>query len=86
MLVTSMMSEYLLITRMLFSDINQCLHFIGQSNNVTGVFLDGSIYMTAGYSILNHDVPLITLIHHEYHEYRPGGYKPRSDHGKLIFF
>lgn len=61
------------------SDINQCLHFIGQSNNVTGVFLDGSIYMTAGYSILNHDVPLITLIHHEYHEYRPGGYKPRSD-------
>ena len=61
------------------SDINQCLHFIGQSNNVTGVFLDGSIYMTAGYSILNHDVPLITLIHHEYHEYRRGGYKPRSD-------
>lgn len=61
------------------SDINQCLHFIGQSNNVTGVFLDGSIYMTAGYSILNHDVPLITLIHHEYHEYRPGGYQPRSD-------
>jgi hypothetical protein len=35
--------------------------------------------MTAGYSILNHDVPLITLIHQEYHEYRPGGYKPRSD-------
>lgn len=61
------------------SDINQCLHFIGQSINVTGVFLDGSIYMTAGYSILNQDVPLITLIHHEYHEYRPGGYKPRSD-------
>ncbi|CAG2230812.1 unnamed protein product [Mytilus edulis] len=61
------------------SDINQCLFFISEQNNVTGVFIDNSIYTIAGFTILNHDVPLLTLIHHEYHEYRSGGYIPRTD-------
>ncbi|XP_063448690.1 uncharacterized protein LOC134728150 [Mytilus trossulus] len=61
------------------SDINQCLFFISEQNNVTGVFVDNSIYTIAGFTILNHDVPLLTLIHHEYHEYRSEGYIPRTD-------
>ncbi|KAK3082419.1 hypothetical protein FSP39_003396, partial [Pinctada imbricata] len=53
------------------ADVNQCLNFIRHRNDVTGVVIDNSLYLTGGYTILGHDVPLIVLVHNEYHEYDP---------------
>lgn len=50
-------------------DVNMCLDFISKANDVRGVMLDASIYETHGFSILRHDVPVLTKIHNEYHLY-----------------
>ena len=50
-------------------DVNICLEFISKMKDVRGVMLDESIYHTHGYSILRHDVALLSKIHHEYHMY-----------------
>ncbi|KAJ8312809.1 hypothetical protein KUTeg_010182 [Tegillarca granosa] len=52
------------------ADVNKCIDLIGQRNDVNGAFIDFGIYNTAGYSLLHKNVPLIILIHNEYHEYR----------------
>lgn len=51
-------------------DVNLCLDFVSRQCGVTGVFVDSSLYLTHGYTIINHNVPLLILIQNEYHEYR----------------
>lgn len=51
-------------------DVNLCLDFVSRQCGVSGVFVDSSLYLTHGYTILNHNVPLLILIHNEYHEYK----------------
>jgi hypothetical protein len=46
--------------------VNICLDFIGNQNDVTGVFIDSSIHMTGGYTILRQNVPIIALSHREF--------------------
>lgn len=61
-------------------DVNLCLEFTSGRNNVTGVFVDSNLYLTYGYTILNHNVPLLILIHNEYHEYRTRNFLMISHH------
>ncbi|XP_062566327.1 uncharacterized protein LOC134228664 isoform X1 [Saccostrea cucullata] len=61
-------------------DVNSCLQFISHRSNVTGVFADSSLYLTHGYTIINHNVPLLILIHNEYHEYRSRDFLLISHH------
>ncbi|XP_033748697.1 uncharacterized protein LOC117333492 [Pecten maximus] len=51
------------------AEVNACLEFISRQPNVSGVFVDSSLYQMAGLSIIKHNVPLVILIHNEYHEY-----------------
>ena len=50
-------------------DVNVCLDFIGQQNDVTGVFTDRDIHMTGGYTILSQNVPWFSLINTEFREF-----------------
>ena len=50
-------------------DFNQCLHYVSQQNDATGVFLDQPIYMTGGYTILHQDVPIYGLNMYEFFEF-----------------
>ena len=59
------------------ADVNQCLDFIGSQDDVTGLVLDSSLYFSGGMAILNKDVPLVVLIHAEYHVYDPS-VRPKS--------
>ncbi|XP_021370387.1 uncharacterized protein LOC110461290 [Mizuhopecten yessoensis] len=51
------------------AEVNACLEFISRQSHVSGVFVDVSLYQMAGLSIIKHNVPLVILIHNEYHEY-----------------
>ncbi|XP_064651568.1 uncharacterized protein LOC135502546 [Lineus longissimus] len=48
---------------------NACFDFIGSQDDVTGVFSDRSIHMTAVYSLLHKDVPLLAINKREFQEY-----------------
>ena len=50
-------------------DFNQCLHYVSQQNDTTGVFIDQPIYMTGGYTILHKDVPIYALNMYEFFEF-----------------
>lgn len=51
------------------AEVNGCLEFISRQSDVSGVFVDASLYQMAGFSIIKHDVPIVILLHNEYHEY-----------------
>ncbi|KAK6191859.1 hypothetical protein SNE40_003443 [Patella caerulea] len=51
------------------NDVNTCLNYVAHTENVTGVFLDTSVHMTGGYSVLHRDVPVLTLLIHEFYEF-----------------
>ncbi|XP_071093433.1 uncharacterized protein [Haliotis cracherodii] len=51
--------------------VNECLDYVRQQNDVTGLFLDYTVYGMGGFSVLRKDVPLIARVHHEYHEFDP---------------
>jgi hypothetical protein len=61
-------------------DVNLCLEFTSGRSNVTGVFVDSSLHLTHGYTILNHNVPLLISIQNEYHEYRSREFLMISHH------
>ena len=50
-------------------DYNQCLHYISQRNDVTGVFMEQQVYMAGGYTILHKDVPILGLNMNEFFEF-----------------
>ena len=50
-------------------EVNECLHYVSQQNDVTGVFLDQPIYMTGGYTVLHKDVPIYALNMYEFFEF-----------------
>ncbi|XP_062582598.1 uncharacterized protein LOC134244339 [Saccostrea cucullata] len=50
-------------------DVNECLHFIGQRDDVKGLFTDRDIHMTGGYTIVNRDIPWFSLINTEFREF-----------------
>ncbi|XP_061162414.1 uncharacterized protein LOC133171643 [Saccostrea echinata] len=50
-------------------DVNVCLDFIGQKDDVKGVFIDRDMHMTGGYTILNRDIPWFSLINTEFREF-----------------
>ena len=49
--------------------INKCLEYVGKQSDSTGLFLDRSIHHTAAYSVINKDIPILTLVHYEFHEF-----------------
>lgn len=49
--------------------VNVCLDMIGQTDDVTGVFVNSSIFNMAGFTILRRNVPLWVKLHNEYHLY-----------------
>ena len=51
------------------SEINTCMMYVSTRDDVLGVAIDDNLYHVAGFSVLNHDVPLLVLIQNEYHEY-----------------
>ncbi|XP_050410788.1 uncharacterized protein LOC126825253 [Patella vulgata] len=51
------------------NDVNTCLNYVAHTEDVTGVFLDTSIHMAGGYSVLHRDVPVLTLLIHEFYEF-----------------
>ncbi|XP_067671377.1 uncharacterized protein [Haliotis asinina] len=51
--------------------VNDCLDYVRQQDDVTGLFLDYTVYGMGGFSVLRKDVPLIVRVHHEYHEFDP---------------
>ncbi|XP_069136108.1 uncharacterized protein [Argopecten irradians] len=64
------MSNPVTTTRMKESaEVNACLEFISRQTQVSGVFVDTSLYKMGGLTIIKHEVPLVILIHNEYHEY-----------------
>ncbi|XP_052829581.1 uncharacterized protein LOC106876918 [Octopus bimaculoides] len=50
-------------------NINQCLYYVHLEDDVTGVFLDESLYFSGAYSLLHRDVPFLPLIHMEFYEF-----------------
>ncbi|XP_014674543.1 PREDICTED: uncharacterized protein LOC106814710 [Priapulus caudatus] len=50
-------------------DVNECLFYVGQQPDVTGVVVDYTIHLTGGYTLLHRDVPLIARTHYEYREW-----------------
>ncbi|KAK7088577.1 uncharacterized protein [Littorina saxatilis] len=50
-------------------DVNACLDYVSAQNDVTGVFLDSNFHATAGYALLHKDVPVFTLLVHEFVEF-----------------
>ena len=55
--------------------VNDCLDFVGRQEGATGIFLDRSIHVTAGYSVLHKNIPVFTLIHYEFVEFDKGARK-----------
>ncbi|XP_069134914.1 uncharacterized protein [Argopecten irradians] len=51
------------------NNVNMCLDFLRQRNDVTGVFIDTSIHETGAFVTLHRNVPLIALIHNEFYEF-----------------
>jgi len=51
-------------------DLNVCLNVLSRQSNVTGVFIDGDIYDIGGLTVLNHNVPVIVKMYHEYCLYK----------------
>ncbi|KAK6192415.1 hypothetical protein SNE40_003884 [Patella caerulea] len=49
--------------------INNCIEKTSARGNLTGLFIDYTLYATGGFSLLNKDVPLLTRVQHEYYEY-----------------
>lgn len=49
--------------------VNICLDFLSSQNDVRGVYIDASIHVTGGYTILHQNVPIISLIHKEFYEF-----------------
>ncbi|XP_041347448.1 uncharacterized protein LOC121367376 isoform X2 [Gigantopelta aegis] len=49
--------------------IIQCMDYLRQQRDVTGVFIDGHIHTSGGYSALHKDVPIISLVHYEFFEF-----------------
>ena len=62
--------------------INECLDFIRQQPDVTGLFSDRSIHETAAYSVLHKDVPIFSLFHKEFMEFDKSARKnlPSNDY------
>ena len=54
-------------------DISACLSYVSARNDVTGVFVDSYFHVTGGYSLLHRDVPLFTLLVHEFVEFESSG-------------
>ena len=52
--------------------VNVCLDFVSRASNVRGLMIDASIFETHAFSLLQHDVPLLTKIHNEYRLYDGG--------------
>ena len=48
---------------------NECLYYVSQQRDVSGVFLDQSLHTSGAYSLLHLDVPLLTLIQKEFYEF-----------------
>ena len=53
-------------------DVNACLSFVGAQKDATGVFVDSNFHVTGGYTLLHRDVPLFTLLVHEFVEFEAG--------------
>ena len=58
-------------------DINSCLNFLREQSDVKGVLVNASVYNFGGYSVLEHDVPILVQVHYEYHLYEA------KDHNRL---
>lgn len=50
-------------------DVNQCMSYVSEQNDVTGVFNGFSMQATGGFSLLHKDVTFLTLVRHEFCEY-----------------
>ena len=50
-------------------DVNACLSYVGAQKDATGVFVDSNFHVTGGYTLLHRDVPLFTLLVHEFVEF-----------------
>lgn len=48
---------------------NECLYYISQQKDVSGVFFDQSLHTSGAYSLLHLDVPMLTLIQREFYEF-----------------
>ena len=53
-------------------DVNACLSYVGAQKDATGVFVDSNFHVTGGYTLLHRDVPLFTLLVHEFVEFEAG--------------
>uniref|UniRef100_T1IM57 Mannosyltransferase n=1 Tax=Strigamia maritima TaxID=126957 RepID=T1IM57_STRMM len=51
--------------------VNRALSFISEQRDVTGVLIDYSIHMTGAYTLLHHNVPIISKTHFEFREWVP---------------
>ncbi|KAJ8312303.1 hypothetical protein KUTeg_009676 [Tegillarca granosa] len=49
--------------------VNICLNYLSEQHDVRGVYIDASIHVTGGYTILHKNVPIISLIHKEFYEF-----------------
>ena len=49
--------------------VNSCIEFIGQQDDAKGLFLDRTIHLSGGYTILHKNIPIFAQIHFEYHEF-----------------
>lgn len=53
------------------NDINECIKYISEQADVTGVFYDSNLYMTGGMSLLHHNVPVLSFIESGFYEFGP---------------
>ncbi|BFZ04479.1 hypothetical protein BsWGS_07518 [Bradybaena similaris] len=53
------------------NDVNECIKFISEQTDVTGVFYDSNLYMTGGMSLLHHNVPVLSFIESGFYEFGP---------------
>ena len=51
------------------SDVNTCIDYVRRQHDVTGLYIDRSLHITGGYSLLHKDIPIFTLIHFEFQEF-----------------
>lgn len=60
-------------------EMNSCIKYISEQNDVTGVFYDSSLFMTGGMSLLHHDVTLMSLMKGGFYEF---GHESRKNYTK----
>lgn len=64
-------------------DANVCLDWLRRQNDVSGVYINASLYDTAGFITLKQDVPLLVKIHNEFYLYDTGVQKSQGTNFRI---